>query len=177
MRGQQILLSGTLWVPYLKCFVWEVVKCKVGTPNVDDHLWWFLTYMRKCSQLLNVHIWKVENTTRIWDGWGGPARTLVPWRQGFRRPTKERVYGLVRPNPYETWAACLVLVMILCECLYNDRCLDFQWCRTILFLKKKLIVFYRCKMSCLSTTQEGGGWLFIPRTNWRDCKKRYYLRH
>ena len=30
--------------------------------------------------------------------WGEPTRTLVPWRPGFRHPTKEQVYGLVRPN-------------------------------------------------------------------------------
>ena len=41
---------------------------------------------------------ELTSTTPPLIGWGEPTHTLIPWRQGFKYPTKERVYGLVRPN-------------------------------------------------------------------------------
>ena len=38
-------------------------------------------------------------TPTIRGGYGTLTRTLVPWRQGFRHPTREQVWGLFHPKP------------------------------------------------------------------------------
>ena len=50
-----------------------------------------------CSWIVNPNL---KHPSSI--GWGKPTCTLVPWRQGFRHPTKNECMGLVRPNLIKT---------------------------------------------------------------------------
>ena len=43
--------------------------------------------------------------------WGATTHTLVPWRQGFRHPTRNECMGLVRPNPSPLGRHCETLVI------------------------------------------------------------------
>ena len=52
----------------------------------------------RCPISSYVEVSFIEGQTRQWERAGGETTwTLVPWRPGFRHPTRNE-YGLVRPN-------------------------------------------------------------------------------